>query len=598
MLLPTIVLGVLLLAVVGYFLFAPTEKEVVSARKMLVVLPFENLGPPEDDYFAAGITDAVTARLAGIHGMGVIARQSAIQYKNSTKTIQLIGKELGVDYVLGGTAQRERPSDPTSRIRVIPQLIQVSDATHLWADTYDEDMAEVFRVQSDIAERVARALDITLIEPERRTLSHKPTENLEAYNYYLQGKVYAARSTLKKDAEIAVQLYEKAVELDPSFVVAYAALSRARIWLRWNFGQIDQAPKAKEAIEKAQQLAPDLAATHLALGYYYYWGSRDYDKAMEHFTIVQRRQPNETEVIGAIGYIRRRQGKWDQAVAQLEKAVALDPRNYSFLISLGQTYFFMRQYVQAERYLNRAISVAPDIPRAYNMKVALYLNWDGRTERALQVLEDASGSLAWDVLDAAFWRLDIVGRNYGQALMRTLRPPDFSQISDKEGPILVFESSRVLGSGMLLYYIRKVIVHDRMKQTLLARAYADSARIFLESAIKDGEANLSNPVLHSDLGVVYAKLGRNKEAIQEGEKAVARLPVSKDAKDATYSIKTLAWIYTMVGEYDAAIDQLEYLLSIPSIITVPGLGIDPVWDPLREHGRFKRLLKKYGGESL
>ncbi|GAJ05050.1 unnamed protein product, partial [marine sediment metagenome] len=207
--------------------FQPSSKAI-----RLVVLPFENLGPAEDEYFAAGITDAVTARLAGIHGLGVISRQSAMQYKKREKNIKQIAKELGVDYILEGTVQREHPSDPTSRVRIIPQLVRAFDNTHVWAQTYDNDMNEIFRVQSDLAEQVALALDITLIEPERRLMASRPTENMEAYDYCLRGNEYN-RSYLENDVMIAIRMYDKAVELDPTFAIAYARLSSAHVQMYW-----------------------------------------------------------------------------------------------------------------------------------------------------------------------------------------------------------------------------------------------------------------------------------------------------------------------------------------------------------------------------
>ena len=184
-------------------------------------------------------------------------------------------------------------------------------------------------------------------------------------SYYLRGNDYWAGASERKNADIAVQMYEKAVDLDPNFAVAYAALSRGRVWLSFGHTQIDQTPKAKEALDRAHQLAPDMAETHLAWGYYYYYGSRDYDKAMEHFSIVQERQPNNAEVIHAIGAIMRRQGEWEQSVVQREQSLELDSRNHTYLRSLGNTYVYMRRYAEAERYLDRAIAIAPDFPYTY-----------------------------------------------------------------------------------------------------------------------------------------------------------------------------------------------------------------------------------------
>jgi len=214
-----IVLSIIVVQLISKKEVQPSLKEI-----RLVVLPFENLGSTEDEYFADGITDAITARLAGIHGLGVISRQSAMQYKTRKKDTRQIAQDLRVDYILEGTVQRERPTDPTSRVRIIPQLIKASEDTHVWTEIYDDDMSEVFRLQSDVAEQVAQALDIALLEPERKELASKPTKNMEAYDYYLRGKDYALRSHLEGDIRIAIRMYEKAVELDPTFALAYVLL--------------------------------------------------------------------------------------------------------------------------------------------------------------------------------------------------------------------------------------------------------------------------------------------------------------------------------------------------------------------------------------
>jgi len=274
---------IIVLCAIGVRFILEQPAQPSSQEIRLVVLPFENLGPAEDGYFAAGITDAITARLAGIRGLGVISPQSAMQYKGREKSSRLIGKELGVDYILEGTVQRERPSDTTSRVRIIPQLIRASDDRHVWADTYDNDMSEVFRVQSDLAERVAQALDVTLLEPERRALASRPTENIEAYEYYLRGNEYSYRSVLENDKRIVIQMYEKAVELDPTFALAYAQLSRAHSGMYWRYydRSEERLAMAKQAVDKALELDPDLPEAHLALGHYYYQAHLDYERALE-----------------------------------------------------------------------------------------------------------------------------------------------------------------------------------------------------------------------------------------------------------------------------------------------------------------------------
>jgi len=283
----------------------------VSKEIRLVVLPFENLGSANDEYFAAGITDAITARLAVIRGLAVISRQSAMQYKKTEKTARQIADDLQVDYILEGTVQRERPSDPNSRVRIIPQLIKASNDAHVWAEPYDNDMREVFRVQSDLAERVAQALDITLLEPERQALASRPTENMEAYDYYLRGYDYDHRSDLESDRRIAIRMYERAVELNPKFALADAQRSRTHTVMYWLYYDhtLERLEMAKDAVDRALELEPDLPEAHLALGHYYYQGHLDFDRALEEFAIARRNLPNDSDLLSLIGYGSKTTGK-------------------------------------------------------------------------------------------------------------------------------------------------------------------------------------------------------------------------------------------------------------------------------------------------
>jgi TolB-like protein/Tfp pilus assembly protein PilF len=334
-----------------------------SAVKKLVVLPFENLSGEQDEYFAAGITDAITARLAVLSGVGVISRQSAVQYGQSEKTAQQIGSELNVDYILEGTVQRERPNDPTSRVRVIPQLIRITDDTHVWAATYDEDMAEVFRVQSEIAERVAQALDVTLLEPERRTLEARPSENLEAYDYYLRGNEYFNRGELgylERAPLTAVEMYERALELDPSFALAWAALARAHMRVYQNgfdpeAGRVEQ---ARDAAERALELEPDLPKAHLALGEYYVEG-RNLERATEEFERARRANPNDSELLMSYADVLARRNENERSLAILEKAAELDPRSVTMATVYGSALGQAGRHAEAESFFDRAIELAP-----------------------------------------------------------------------------------------------------------------------------------------------------------------------------------------------------------------------------------------------
>jgi len=423
------VVALVALAAFGLFarFHARSQTSPPGTRKMLAVLPFENLGRPEDEYFADGMTEEVTARLAGLHGFGVIGRTSAIQYKKTTKSIPQIGQELGVEYVLEGTVRWEKTPHGASRVRVTPQLVRVSDASHVWAKVYDAVLADVFDVQSSIATQVAETLNVTLFAPERQALAVRPTENLEAYDYYLRGKDYDAGQYVVENAHLAVQMYQRAVQLDSTFAQAWAALARAHLFVSWLFAETGEVAKAQPALERARRLGPDLVETRLALGYSYYYGDRDYDHALEQFAWVRERQPNNPDVISAIAYIHRRQGRLAEAVGEMTRATDLDPRNHGIFFNLGQTYgFLLRRFAEAERALARANSLAPDVPRYYALRAYLYLTQDGDVGRVRQLFRQASGALdparilanGTPTSTVSFLLVRVLPRDFAEALAR------------------------------------------------------------------------------------------------------------------------------------------------------------------------------------
>jgi len=548
----------------------PSSKEI-----RLVVLPFENLGSAEDEYFAAGITDAITARLANIHGLGVISRQSAMQYKKREKSAQQIANDLRVDYILEGTVQRERPSDPTSRVRVLPQLIKASNDTHVWAQTYDNDMSEVFRVQSDLAERVAQALNIALAEREQRELQSKPTENMEAYEYYLRGNEYRHRSDLENDFK-AIQMYESAVELDPTFALAYARLSEVHANMYWfYYDRTEQRlGMAKKAVDRALQIAPDSPETHLALGHYYYHGHSDWDRALEEFAIARKSQPNNSDLLSYIGFVQRRQGKFEEALANIKRASELDPLSTFVTDELGGTFMWMRNYPEALRYFNKAISLAPDLPAPYTEKAWLYLYWEGSIGKARAVVEDALKNIRSPEESSIvnlLITLDVYEGNYQTALDRlSLKSEDIDS--------QFFFIPRA---------IRYASIYGYMNENELAKKCYDEGRNILEAKIQQQPDDAR---LHSTLGIAYAGLGRREDAIREGKIGVNLLPITKEAMRGYVRAWDLARIYVMVGEFDLAIDQIELLLSKPGELSIPLLRLEPAWAPLRDHPRFKKLL--------
>jgi tetratricopeptide (TPR) repeat protein len=459
----------------------------------------------------------------------------------------------------------------------MPQLIRARDDLHIWAQIYDNDMSEVFTVQSDLAERVAQALDITLLEPERQALQSRPTENIEAYEYYLRGNEYFYRSGLENDWRIAIRMYEEAVELDPTLALAYAQLSMAHSRMYWHFfdRSEERLALAKQAVDKVFQLNPVLPEAHLAMGFYHYWGHLDYDHALEQFAIARKSQPNNSEALRGIGWIQRRQGKFEQALANLKKASELDPLSNLLCAVVAHTFTLLRKYSEAELYSEQAILLAPDLSDPYANKAWLYVLWEGSTEKARAVLEEALQNIESaedpDIVNSLV-NIDMFDGNYQEALDRlSSRSKDVDKIG-----------------WFTPYALRCAQIYGYMNKNELAKKYYDEARSILESKIKERPEDAR---FHSALGIAYAGLGRKEDAIREGKLAVELLPVSKDALVGPYRVKDLARIYVMVSQFDAAIDQLEFLLSIPSELSIPLLRLDPAWNPLRDHGRFKKLLE-------
>ncbi len=572
--------GLIIAFVIFFRFFIVRERHHVLERKMLVVLPFENLGPAEDEYFAAGVTEEITNRLASVSGLGVISRTSAVQYAETNKTIKQIGKELGVQYVLEGTVRWAQAAQGLNRVRISPQLIRVSDNIHLWAEVYDRVINDIFEIQSEIAKKVVEQLGVTLLEPERRAVEALPTKNLEAYQAYLRGRYYIGRPHFSiENWKQAVQSYQRAVELYPDFVLAWIELSRvhARFYYFWYDHSEERQALAKRALVRAVELAPDAPEVHLALGYYHFWIEREAKRALEEFAIAARLLPESAEVLESKAEVLRMQGRMEEAVGHYQRAAELSPLNPSPVLDIGVTLWWLRKYPQALEACNRAIALAPDEPWTYLTKVFNYWSWKGATNEARAALDGVPKEHEWAPW-AWFWQEMFEGR-YREAIER---------LASTTGEWIRLKMWAMPKSLLAAH------AYELLNEPQLARAAYESAKNMLETETR---AQPEDPRYHSSLGIAYAALGRKEEAIREGRRAVELLPLSKDAVYGLGYVQDLAFIYTVVGEQDAALEQLEYLLSIPGYISVSYLKLDPRWNRLRSHAGFQRLLEKYSGDS-
>lgn len=571
--------GIAILAVVvlvGWWLRGPSAA-VASDRPLVVVLPFDNLGPGEDEYFANGVSSAITARLSSLGSLGVISRSSATQYRAGGFTPQALAQELGVDYILAGTIQRERPTDPRSRVRIIPQLIRAADGRQLWATVYDQDVVEVFRVQSEIAERVARALDVTVREADRRHMTTRPTDDLAAYELYLRGHDYLEGKVGTGDANarrIAIDFFERALERDPRFALAWAELSLAHIWLFRFF--VDPSDRrltlAKAAVDSALALQPDLPTAHLALGYYYSWSATpDPVLARDEFERVLQGEPSNADALTQMAALQAGSGDWDGALRHAALAVELDPRRPDWAETAGWFHLMTRRYAEAERYFDRALELAPDMASAHQGKLALVLRWRGDTLRARRV--------------AAEMRERVTDGEVALALVRVA--PELIVTGAYDGLFESLTPASVSGPLPFDYLHAKAEFFRLRGRAREAVTYSDS----LLSAVQQvARLRPSDPVVHMFRGRAFAAVGRKADALEEAQHLEELIGESRDALRATTMRSTLVWIYAMAGEPDRAMEHVEQLLRVPSLISVPYLRVADPPNDLRSHPRYRRLI--------
>jgi TolB-like protein/Flp pilus assembly protein TadD len=571
-----------LLIIAGYWAVKtyvlPSGEKPDTQRKMLAVLPFENLGAPDQEYFADGITEEITTRLIGLSGLGVISRTSSMQYKNTDKSLKQVGKELNVDFILEGTIRWEKKG-AESRVRINPQLIRVSDDLHLWANGFDAVLTDVFEVQSTIAQEVATALDVTLLQSEQKALSRKSEIDPKAYDYYLRGKQYFSIARYRQnELRLAEMMYFKAIELAPNFAQAYAELGSLYSEMYWD--RIDPSQQrldsAKKMIDMAFRLAPDIPESHQSLGWYYYHGLRDYERALEEFFQVMELQPNNALARASVAWVQRRQGKWDEAIAGLQTVVQLDPLDVWYKYELGVTYLYCRRYHEAVAQFDKVIDLQPNHRQAYIVKSWALLNQTGEPRQAREIL-DAGRTCngRWPELTWFEVYYDFCDRSYDNALSLMIAPGD---VLHPENP----DSSD--------YYSLKGFAYILMEKRQIAGIYFDSARVRLEGRLST-EPN-SAPTM-SSLASVYAGLGQNDRAIQMARRATELLPVSADALTGPVYIRNLAMVYALVGQQDQAIELLDYLLTIPSNLSMNSLNLAPEIASLRNNPRFQALLEKH-----
>jgi TolB-like protein len=552
-----------------------------TAAKSIAVLPFANLSEDKANaYFAEGIQEEILTRLAKIADLKVISRTSTQRYQSKPGNLSDIAKQLDVANILEGSVQKAGDT-----VRVSVNLIQAASDSHLWAETYDRKLTDILGVESEIAKTIAEQLQAKLTGHEEQALAARPTNNPEAYDAYLRGLAFEAGSLYSIDPlSEAITFYERAVQLDPNFALAWAQLSRAHAEVYFSRADttVNRRDAAKNALENAQKLKPNLPETLFASGYYQYHVLRDYGLAKSTFALVSKMLPGSSEVPHALGLIARREGHWDQSIAYLEQALALDPRNVELLSGTAGTYEVLRQFPAALKLYDRVLDIKSNDPDVMAAKASIY-QAQGNLEEAAKLLSEVKAQTP----DAGSFRIKVtqlrLERNHAEAVrLLQARQTQFH-----------FTSEIDKGINQLLLALTQRLNGD----TAGAKVTAAEARNTLEPLCKDQP---DNALFAAVLSVAHAALGEKESALKEAERAIVLLPSIKDRVQGPTFEENLALIQTMVGENTRAISMLSRLLQTPysgwdyylTPLTPALLRLDPLWDPLRNDPDFQKLISE------
>src|SRR5262245_1901264 len=571
--------GVVISAATGFFLLPRVAARKVD--KSIAVLPFENLSDEKENaYFADGIQDDLLTNLSKIGDLRVISRTSVMQYRGRPTNLRDIGKALGVSNVLEGSVRRSG-----NKVRVNVQLIDANTDEHLWANDYDKDVTDVFTLQSDLAREIANALQAKLSPAEKSQMTQKPTENGEAYLAFVQAHDLSCAYEDVDKLKQSEQLYQRAIELDPNFALAIARYSQLESWLARDVDRTaERREKARTLAERALELQPDLPEAHLARGYSYYWGDNNYDAALKEFESARQGLPNEAEVYLAIGAIQRRQGKWAESTANLEKAVSLNPKDWWSLQNLAHNYTMLRNFAKANQTIDRALAANPTALGPWEVKSKLAISEKGDfgvAEKAFEAVKSFPMTNE-QKLKIASGRAEmfLLERKYSEGLQQAESLPDDQ---------LAAYPNHLWAKYYDIGFARKALHDD------------SGARVAFLEAKKIAEENLKRSPdsqdAHLGLAKVLAQLGNKDSALQEAQRATELVPESKDKFSGPEIASGVAEVYAILGDNDRAIETLDGLLSRPSGVTAQGLKVNPIWDPLRGDPRFQALIEKYGAKA-
>ena len=547
--------------------------------KSVAVLPFENLSSDKENaFFAQGIQDEIITTLSKIGGLRVISRTSTARYESKPENLSQIARELGVANLLEGSVQKSG-----GRVHINVQLIHAETDSHLWAQSFDRELTDIFTVEGEVAKKIADSLRATLSPQEKARVETKPTDNTDAYVLYLRGREYQTRpDNYFQDFQNASQLFEQAIALDPNFALAHARLAAVTCNIyHWFEPTGARKEKARREALESLRLQPNLGEGHAALGLYLYYTEADYAGALRELDLATLALPNDGDVGLYIAAIKRRQGRWDEAIAAYERAEAVDPRNQVTLYDASQTYFGLRDWNRALHGLDRVLELAPDAANVKIQRGYIEFFWKGSTAPIKAALKsipadvDPDGAVTFNRWDASLMDRDPA------AAERALAACGLESINSQQGVSLPKS------------YLRGCINLVR-QDNARAQVNFEAARPALEKVVADSP---QDAMRHGQLGLLYAFMGRKEDALREGRRAVELKPISRDVIDGSLVQGFQALIYARVGETDKAISELEHLLTTPfavdyadESITLSDLRTRWQWDPLRNDPRFQKIL--------
>ena len=578
-----VIIGVLLLVIAMLVYqrlpFRPDTGEAIP-EKSIAVLPFANLSDEQTNaFFADGVQDDILTSLAEINDLRVISRSSVMQFRDlGARNLREIATTLGVANILEGSVRREG-----DRVVVNVQLIDARNDRHIWAHRYDRTLTDSLGLQGELAREIADALRASLSADEKARVAIKPTQNADAYVFYLRANQISRNpDTLLEDYKTAEQLYRQAIALDPGFALAHARLASVSAEIFHYYEPTDAwKSKARAEAETALRLQPNLAEAHFALGQCIYWMDQDYDRALEQFEIASRLSPSNGDIGRLIAAIKRRQGKWQESLEEYERVSRIDPQNPNTIRELLYTNTAMRRWPEAARWAEKMRAIAPASTVAKIQSGYVDFWWKGDTQLLRSLLDKVPAGIDPDGgVTASRWDVAMLRRDYSAAkkVLERASANELSYTTAGTTPKIFFEGCIYLAQG----------------DNANAQKAFELARPAFEASVKDAPASAER---HAILGWLYAFMGRREDAIRKGHRAVELKPESKDAVDGALMNAYLALIYARVGENDLAIPLIEHLLktagavdSADYSITINDLKYRWEWDPLRGDPRFQKLI--------